>query len=236
MVWNMTLKYTASDISLFAGLADQVRASLDRALVWRRFRQGDEIIGRQSNSRDVFFVVSGCVRVMLYSVSGREITLDDIVPGGYFGELAAIDGQPRSACVMAVEDSIVASLSDESFKAAATENPEITFAIMRRLAAVVRTASGRILDLSTLGANNRVHGEVLRLAKDARLNAEGQPMITPIPVHADIASRVSTTRETVARVMSDLARQGIVSRKKDHMILLDAKRLEAIVEEVRGEL
>ena len=58
--------------------------------------------------------------------------------------------------------------------------------------------------------------------------------ISPIPVHGDIASRVSTTRETVARVMNDLARQGIVERTKDSLVLPDVDRLQEMVEEVRG--
>ena len=63
---------------------------------------------------------------------------------------------------------------------------------------------------------------------------ENAATISPIPVHGDIASRVSTTRETVARVMNDLARQGIVERTKDALVLPDVDRLREIVEEVRG--
>ncbi len=230
----MAAKQSATNIALFRNLPQSSLDTLNRALIWRKFRSGDEIIGRQSETRDVFFVVEGCVRVVLYSVLGREITLDDIVAGGYFGELAAIDGEPRSACVMAAENTVVASLSADSFRTVATENPDVAFAVMQRLATVVRTASGRILDLSTLGANNRVHGEILRLARLSDCDDSGKPMIKPIPVHGDIASRVSTTRETVARVMSELARQNIVQREKNHLLVLDMPQLEAMVEDVRG--
>lgn len=230
----MTPKFSAADIPMFSALPPAVLAVLDRAVVWRRFRAGEEIIDRQSESRDVFFVVSGKVRVVLYSISGREITLDDIGPGGHFGELAALDGAPRSASVMAVEASVVASLGDEIFRKVATETPVLALAVMRRLAEVVRASSGRILDLSTLGANNRVHAEILRLARAAS-RGDGSAMISPIPVHSDLASRVSTTRETVARVMSDLSRQGILKREKNALLVLDVPRLAAIVEDVRGE-
>ncbi|MBN2752874.1 MAG: Crp/Fnr family transcriptional regulator [Rhodospirillaceae bacterium] len=221
---------------MFAELPAAVRAHLDRALVWRRFRSGEEIIDRQSDTRDVFFVVEGKVRVVLYSVSGREITLDDIGPGGHFGELAALDGEPRSASVMAVETSLIASLSDDAFRKVAAENPQMALSIMQRLAAVVRASSGRILDLSTLGANNRVHAEVLRLARGAGEDENGCAQISPIPVHSDLASRVSTTRETVARVMGDLSRQGIVTREKNALVVHDVARLATIVENVRGDL
>ncbi len=231
----MKPKPTAADVPMFAALPAEVRAGLDRLLVWRRFRAGEEIIDRQSETRDVFFVGEGKVRVVLYSVSGREITLDDIGPGGHFGELAALDGEPRSASVMAVEASLVASLGDEAFRRVATENPDMALSVMRRLAAVVRTSSGRILDLSTLGANNRVHAEVLRLARAAGVRPDGSAEISPIPVHSDMASRVSTTRETVARVMSDLARQGVVKREKSALVVRDVSELVLLVENVRGD-
>lgn len=231
----MKSKPLAADVPMFACLPAEVRSYLDRVLVWRRFRSGEEIIDRQSDSRDVFFVAEGKVRVVLYSVSGREITLDDIGPGGHFGELAALDGEPRSASVMAVEPSLVASLGDEAFRKVATENPAMALSVMRRLAAVVRTSSGRILDLSTLGANNRVHAEVLRLARAAGVAADGSAAISPIPVHSDMASRVSTTRETVARVMGDLARQGVVIREKSALVVRDVAKLAALVEDVRGD-
>jgi CRP-like cAMP-binding protein len=231
----MTPKFSAADIAMFSALPPAALAVLDRAIVWRRFRAGEEIIDRQSETRDVFFVVAGKVRVVLYSVSGREITLDDIGPGGHFGELAALDGAPRSASVMAVEASVVGSVGDETFRKVATETPALALAVMRRLAEVVRTSSGRILDLSTLGANNRVHAEILRLARVAAQNGATSATISPIPVHSDLASRVSTTRETVARVMSDLSRQGILKREKNALQVLDVPRLAAIVEDVRGE-
>ena len=75
---------------------------------------------------------------------------------------------------------------------------------------------------------------ILRLAR-AAANGEGKASISPIPVHSDLASRVSTTRETVARVMGDLSRQGILKREKNALLVLDVERLAAIVEDVRGE-
>ncbi len=231
----MKSKYLAADVPMFAGLPPAVQAFLDRALVWRRFRAGDEIIDRQSETRDVFFVAEGKVRVVIYSVSGREVTLDDIGPGGHFGELAALDGEPRSASVMAVEPALISSLGDEAFRKVATENPAMALSVMRRLATVVRTSSNRILDLSTLGANNRVHAEVLRLARVAVKRPDGSAAISPIPVHSDLASRVSTTRETAARVMGDLSRQDILKREKSALVVLDIAKLATLVEDVRGD-
>ena len=106
---------------------------------------------------------------------------------------------------------------------------------MRRLTSIVRHATDRIMELSTLGANNRVHAELLRQARAVGRDNSGKVVLRPIPVHSDIASRVSTTRETVARVLNELARGHIIRRERDALVVLDLTRLKALVEEVRGE-
>ena len=78
-----------------------------------------------------------------------------------------------------------------------------------------------------------MHSEILREARATAADDGNSARISPIPVHADIASRVSTTRETVARVLSDLAKQGLVKREKKALVVTDLKQLEQIVNEVR---
>ena len=114
------------------------------------------------------------------------------------------------------------------------ENTGVAFAVMSSLAEIVRKSTDRIMDLSTLAANNRVHAELLRQARINMAN-DFEARISPIPLHADIASRVSTTRETVARVLNGLARQGILERRKSALVITDVEKLYNLVEEVRGE-
>lgn len=158
-----TAVHTLEGIELLESLSPAERAAVASRCLWHRYRPGEQIIDRQSDSRDVFFVASGTVRVVIYSLSGREVALDDIRTGGVFGELAALDGNPRSASVMAVDDTTVATLSHEQFFTLMREHPDVALAVMRRLAYIVRTATTRILDLSTLGANNRVHADLLQM-------------------------------------------------------------------------
>ena len=207
---------------------------LEQACSWKTYAAQEQIIDRQSDTQDVYFVVTGAARVVIYSLSGREITLDDVNAGGHFGDLAAIDGEPRSASVMALRDTVIASLSQERFLQLLSEHFTVTLRLMRALTRIVRTSTDRIMDLSTLAANNRVQADLLRLARN-NMVGENRAELKPIPVHGDIASRVSTTRETVARVLSDLSRQGMVERQKDRLVIDDVDRLEDMVEEVRGE-
>ena len=172
--------------------------------------------------------------MVIYSLSGREITLDDLSAGGYFGDLSAIDGEPRSASVMALTDCLVTSLPQDHFLSLLEKRPKIALKVMNLLTRMVRTATDRIMDLSTLAANNRVHADLLRLAKN-HLGDGNRAEISPIPMHSDIASRVSTTRETVARALNDLARNGVVERQKEVMVVLDVEQLNDMVEEIRGE-
>ena len=221
-------------IALLCDLPQPALQAAAKNCRWRSYGANEQIIDRQSEATDVFFVREGCARVVNYSISGREITLDDIDSGGHFGELAAIDGQPRSASVMALTQCSVAIMPQAHFLELVDEHPSVALKVMRGLASIIRNSTERIMDLSTLAANNRVQADLLRQALNNR-DGDNSASISPIPMHADIASRVSTTRETVARVMNDLARQGILERQKNVLVVQDVSRLQEMIEEVRGE-
>ena len=222
-----------SGIKLLHSLTENDLKKLEQRCNWRLVSQQEVIVDRQSESSDVYFVVSGKVRVVNFSVSGREITFDEMTAGGYFGQLAALDNQPRSANVVALEGSVLASLSQQPFKDLLLEYPKIALELLVEMAQIIRTSTDRIMDLSTIGAHNRVHAEILRLAQEEILD-DNTAKIEPVPIHGDIASRVSTTRETVARVFSDLTKRELMERKGNALIINDLEVLQDIVEEFRG--
>ena len=221
------------DSDLLKDLSAEALREIEDVCRYKTFRAGTQVFDRQAETRDIFFVVRGRVRIVNYSLSGREITLDDVGEGGNFGELAAIDGQPRSAAVIAIEDSLIVALPHRFFMDVMKRHPSIAERLMARLARMIRASTERIMDLSTLAANNRVQAEILRQARESE-GEDNTAVIKPIPVHSDIASRVSTTRETVARVLSDLTKKGLVERTKDALVVQDVEKLEDMVEEVRG--
>jgi CRP/FNR family cyclic AMP-dependent transcriptional regulator len=229
-----TASGTLAGVSLLAPLAPAERQAVERRCRWRRFAAGEQIIDRETESTDVYFVVQGSVRVVNYALSGREVSFDDIEAGGYFGELAAIDSAPRSANIVAINDTVTAALPAAAFLEAVTSHPKVAYVLLKRLASVIRQSTGRIMDLSTLGAHNRIHAELLREATEAGVTGNAAT-ISPIPLHHDIAARASTTRETVARVLNDLARQRIVRRDANALVLVDVARLSKMVHEFRGD-
>lgn len=226
--------FSLDKVELLAGLTDEERERLATSCRWRWWAPRQQVLDRGSDTHEICFVVAGAVRVVNYSASGREVSFADIAAGGTVGELAAIDGEPRSASVFPLERTLIASLGADHFKQMVATHPGVAFKIMQGLARMVRSADQRIMDLSTLGAHNRVHGELLRLARE-NMRHDGAVLIEPAPVHADIAARVSTTRETVARVMGDLARDEIVNRHGGALAILDPDRLAALVENMRAE-
>ena len=155
---------TLKNIELFSGLPfDEVKVIQQRCH-WLSYQEGEQILDRDSDSRDVFFVVEGSVQVKNFSFSGREIALATIGEGGYFGELSAVDRKPRSASVLATETTVLASVTPDHFIELIQRYPSISLLVLHRLAQIVRNCDERIMDLSTLGAVQRVYVELLRLA------------------------------------------------------------------------
>ena len=188
---------TLKDIKLFSALSKDQLAAVEKQCRWRLFAPHQQIIDRENTSRDVFFVIRGKVRIVNYSFSGRGITLDELYEGGYFGELSAIDSQPRSARVVSLTESLIGSMPQKYFLETLETYPKMALQVMTHLSQLLRGANQRIMDLSTLGANNRVHADLLRMIGELGIE-NGAAILDPVPVHNDIASRVSTTRETDA--------------------------------------
>lgn len=220
-------------IRLLAVVPPEVRHQLEGLCRWRRFARGEKVVGHQDPTRDVFLIARGRVRVAIHAASGREISFEDLGEGDHFGEIAAIDGGSRSASVVALGRTTLAALSAPLFLDLCRRHPEVAVAAMQNMAGIVRRVSDRVVALSTLGAHNRVHAELLHLARSDASGGGDALTIDPLPRHAEIAARVSTTRETVARVIADLTRRRIVERRGDALVVHHRARLAAMVEDVQ---
>jgi CRP/FNR family transcriptional regulator, cyclic AMP receptor protein len=130
---------TLARIGLFRSLDAAKIELLDTQCSWRRATRNQWIVDYQDTSNDVFFVASGTVRVKLQSVSGREVLLREIDAGEFFGELAAIDNQPRSAGIVAITDVTVARMRASVFRAAVHAHPDVCDQLLALLAGQIRT-------------------------------------------------------------------------------------------------
>lgn len=227
-------------IALFEGLSDQRLALLAQQCLWHSVEAGKPLLLRAEQQGEVFLLVSGRVRVTTYSANGRQVTFRDSEAGEHFGDIAAIDGGPRSADVVTLAPSVVASLERAAFMALLRDEPRVAERVMLRLASLVRQLSERVIDLSTLGVQNRLHAELLRLARAANASAPqgadaNQARLDPAPKHAALASQISTNREQVTRELNVLVRSGVLRKDGKALLVADVARLEAMVSQVRGD-
>jgi len=223
---------TLLGVRMFASLGPRERAEvLCRAA---SFAGGVLVVSFRDPSSDVYFVVSGRVRATVYSPGGREVTFRDLGAGEIFGDIAAIDGGPRSAEVHTLEPSVLAWLSAGDFRRLLRRYPEVAEALMRRLAHLVRSLSERVFELSTLAVNDRLHAELLRLA--AACGGSGRSAVIPeLPTHQELANRIGTHREAVTRELKRLEAAGLIERRGRALLMPDLARLRRMVEAVKGE-
>lgn len=220
-------------VKLLEGLPPAELEQLAQQCRWKRIAAEQRVISRAAQDQDVYLIIAGCVRVTSFSAAGRQVTFRDIGAGDWFGDFAAIDGLSRSADVVALQDSLVAAMSPATFRALLHQHPVVCDRMLLRLTAAVRELTDRVFDLSTLGVQNRVHAEVLRLARAAGVKANAA-RIDPLPGHGDIASQISTYREQVTREINQMAEQGLVQKDGRHALVVpDVARLEKIVADVR---
>ena len=228
------LSRALSRVEPFTGL-DQ--ASLDEvaaACRFQRFEAKRQVIAYQDDSADVFFIVSGKVRVVIHSYSGKEISYRDLESGELFGELAAIDGEQRSASVVAVSETLLIAMPATAFRDAIRTHPTLAEAVLQRLTGLVRLYSQRLYEMRTLDVQSRIRAELVRLAEDT-LGDDNTATISPLPTSADIAARVNTRREAVSRELASLTRRGLIERQQKSLRIRDFAGLNRLVESVLRE-
>lgn len=220
-----------SAIEIFEDLDRDKLASIAARCRRDTYRCRQTIFSYGDASADVYFIKSGRVGITMFSETGKEIAFRKLQPGDMFGNVAAIDRLPRSASAVSASTLELLRLSDADFLEVMREMPEVGLRVMQNLAFLVRSLSERIYEFTTYGVRNRIHAELLRLAK-----ASGQKTETiniyPAPTHADIASQVSTHREAVTREFSHLASEGILEKRGRNLIIRNLTRLEELVNDV----
>jgi CRP-like cAMP-binding protein len=221
-------------IALLASLPDERLAAVERLCRWHQRDTGQSLITYRDPSTDVYFLTAGKVRAVIYSAAGKAVAFRDHGPGDTFGELAAVDGRSRSASIEALEPCTIASLGASAFRRVLQDEPLVAQELMVHLTRLVRILTDRVYEFSTLAVSNRIQAELLRLSRGAE-QADGSALISPAPLQADIAERISTHREAVAREFSRLASVGVVARRGKALLITDVKRLARMVSEASEE-
>src|SRR5262245_14153430 len=203
---------TLDGIRFLSGLTPEARRALARRCAWREYQPGQQIVRHQEEDRMVYFLTAGKVHVTIYSTNGKPVTFRDVNAGGIFGELAAIDGKPRSASVEASSRCTAAAVSPELFWEIVRSESVVMTDLLKWLSQNIRDLSDKVVDLSTKDVRRRILAELLRIAKPSETEYRNA-VLFPAPNDSQIASRVATTRETVNREMNWLEQHRIVERR-----------------------
>ena len=200
------------------------REQLNGLMAVRRFGHDEIVVTQHDAGADVFMVLEGAARATIFSRDGKMVAYRDVNRGDIFGELAAIDGDRRSASVVAVDDLTVGTLSGPRFRSLIDSNASFRWALLEHLSQQARTMTERIFEFSTMLVRERLIHELFRFASVAGVE-EGAFEIDPAPTHFELAARISTHREAVSREMSRLAKQGLLSKVSGRLILHDVALL-----------
>ena len=222
-----------ASIDLFRDLAPTALADVERRIRLRNFKPGQSVVGYQDDSHDIFFIASGRLKVTLFSESGREVEFRELNAGQSFGELSAIDGQPRSANVIAQTDATVGNMTAPDFLAVLRQHPEVALAALRKLTMLVRLLSERIQE-QTEKVEVRICHELLRMSRASPLNGNAA-RLRPSPKQSDIANRVNTHREAVSRLLTKLKTAGIVQKGRGELVVKNVQALEAYARHLHGQ-
>jgi CRP/FNR family transcriptional regulator, cyclic AMP receptor protein len=217
-------------ISFFASLDPARGENLGRQCLRKRYGEGELVLDFDDPSTDVYFIVSGEVRVLVRTAAGKEMILGDFGPGKFFGEMAAIDGAKRSANVTALTNAELLQVPPGAFREIVLHSPEIAERLLRLLTTRVRELNIRLFERSVLDLRHRLYSELLRMATP-RKGHEGQSIVSPPPFQHDLAARIGCRREQVSRELGAMAEEGLVEKVRGGLVLLRPGVLEKRVQD-----
>ena len=208
-------------VPLFNGLD---RVELERfAEVTREksYPKGSVILFEDDPGDSLFVVREGRVKVVLIGEDGREVILGVLGVGEYFGELSLIDDRPRSAHVIAMEDSNLLVLRREDFRKRVESSPSVAWSLLTELSRRLRRADDKIGGLVLLDVPGRIARLLLDLAEESGTNAIEKSL-----THQTIAQMIGASRETVSRAMKDFQDAGWITVERRRIALADRAALE----------
>ncbi len=216
-----------AQVPLFARLAPRELESLARLLRRRRYRAGEVIFHEGDAGTALYIVESGEVKIVLGSAEGKEVVLGLLGRGDFFGELALLDGEPRSADAVAVVASQLAVLQREEFTRFIRSTPRAAANLLAVLSRRLRRTDRLVHDAAFSDVRTRLLKLLLELGQTRGQPGPGGVAITSRLTQGDLATMVGTTRESVNKWLRYYAGKGVLRHARGRLLLVDPERLRA---------
>jgi CRP/FNR family cyclic AMP-dependent transcriptional regulator len=214
---------------LFSELSASERERLIDCVTERQFRKGEPLLERGREGSNMMILVSGRARVMATSAEGKEVTLLILEPGMTLGELALLDGKPRSADVVAMTACVVLLIERRDFLPLLTQNPELALRLMGVLCDRLRATSLILEEVALTDIPTRLASLLLKLSTRYGLDGGRGRRIELRLSQSDLSSLIAATRESVNKQLRSWREQGILDEEDGHIILRQPDVLQALV-------
>lgn len=216
-------------IPLFSSLKEEELKAIQKASLTKKFPKDKIILLEDEEGDTLFIILTGKVKVTSFSETGKEIIFSILGEGDFFGDMSLLDGKPRSASVISIEDTEMQLIRRADFYNLLEQYPRIAMKLLEELASRIRKADNRIESLALLDVSGRVAGILLQLAEERGINprfnrgGRNQVIIKARPTHQDLANMVGTTRETVTRVLKQLELKNYIHMSGKDVTILDVE-------------
>ena len=199
-------------VPIFSELNDNILIKISDLMQVRSYAKEQMILMEEALGDSFFVISSGCVKITRLSEEGREVILAMLGEGEFFGEMSLLDGETRSANVIAIEDAEVMVLNRGEFLGLLERYPKIAISLLEELTRRLRKSDQQIESLSLSDAEKRIAITLIRLAEELGVIKLGAVTIRNLPYQQDIANMAGTSRETVSRTLKLLEEKGYIER------------------------
>ncbi len=207
------------NVPIFTDLTDSDLTKIASNMVPRVYEKGQMILLEESMGETFFIITQGAVKVTRLSADGREVILAMLGESDFFGEMSLLDGEGRSANIVANEDAKVLTLSRNDFLDCLESYPKIAIALLEELATRLRKSDQQIESLSLSDSEHRIGIALIRLAGELGTIKQGHVTVKNLPYQQDIANMAGTSRETVSRTLKLLEDKKLVRRENRNLTI-----------------
>lgn len=217
---GLALRQCLAAMPLFAGVAPEALAAVAESCQEIVFDEGRIVVEQGEPSREFYMVLTGRAIGMMLTEAGRQVSFTEFGPSTFFGELAALDGSPRSITVSVTEPSRMARMTHTTFADWMTREPRILRNIAVELSRRNRALNERVVGLIVHDVEKRVRMLLVRLAQEREQLKPGGS-IQPAPTHEAMAAFVGANREAVSRVIARLSKSGVITASRQKVTIKD---------------
>ena len=212
----------------FSKFSDPIRSNdrLREVATFKTFPPKTTILNEDDHGGSVYFILEGQVNITGYSARGREVWYSRLGAGQSFGEMAALTDGLRTASVVTAKETTTAIISKADFIKLLADYPQVSLWLMRELVKRLEDTTTQLYERVALNMPTRVCTQILdRCAEDA--NADGEYVVKPDLILAQMARRLNTDRENISRVISELIKEGLLRKEGRTLFVLSKDGLEA---------